>query len=163
VPGRVTLLNTRPPEEALPPNVVSVSGDGRELPFDDASFDVAFSNSVIEHVGDQGSQERFAAELRRVGRGVWAQTPARSFPVEPHYLTPGYQLLSPRWRRRLGRNASVWGLLARPDRARVDELADELRLLGAGEMRALFPDCDILRERWLGLTKSYIAVRQASS
>jgi hypothetical protein len=163
VPGRVTLLNTRPPGDELPPNVVSVAGDGRKLPYEDASFDIAFSNSVVEHLGDRESQERFAAELRRVGRAVWVQTPARSFPVESHYLTPGYGALSPRWRRRLGRNASVWGLLARPSPERVAELADELRLLDSGEMRALFPDCDILRERWIGLTKSYIAVRRASS
>ena len=28
------------------------------------------------------------------------------------------------------------------------------------EMRELFPDCEILREKFLGFTKSYVAVRQ---
>jgi hypothetical protein len=163
-PGRVTLLNLRAePDVELPPNVEVVEGDGRALPYEDHSFDIAYSNSVIEHLGDRESQRRFAAELRRVGRSVWVQTPARTFPVEAHFLTPGYQFLPRRWQRRLARNASLWGLLARPSPARVDQMVGELRLLSAREMRALFPDCDILRERWLGLTKSYIAVRRAPS
>lgn len=40
--------------------------DGRRLPFADLSFDVVFCNSVIEHLGDNESQRRLAAEIRRV-------------------------------------------------------------------------------------------------
>ncbi len=36
-----------------------------------------------------------------------------------------------------------------------------LRLLTLAGMRSLFPDCTILRERFLGFTKSSIAVRSA--
>jgi hypothetical protein len=35
----------------------------------------------------------------------------------------------------------------------------ETRLLSHADMREFFPDCEIRRERFLGLTKSYIAVR----
>jgi SAM-dependent methyltransferase len=42
-----------------------VIGDGRSLPFDDASFDVVFSIYVLEHVADPAS---FAAEIARVLR-----------------------------------------------------------------------------------------------
>ena len=65
-----------------------VAGDGRALPFRDGAFDVVFSNSVIEHVGDAESQSRFAREVARVGRAYWVQTPNRWFPVEQHLLTP---------------------------------------------------------------------------
>src|SRR5947208_1984386 len=41
----------------------------------------------------------FAAELRRVGRGWFVQTPARSFPIEPHSLLPGAHWLAPGLRR----------------------------------------------------------------
>jgi hypothetical protein len=41
----------------------------------------------------------------------------------------------------------------------VHQIVDEVRLLTYSEMKQLFPDCVILKERVLGLTKSYIAVR----
>src|SRR5688500_14421089 len=42
-----------------------LEGDGRALPFEDGSYDIAFSNSVIEHVGSWEDQKRFAAEMCR--------------------------------------------------------------------------------------------------
>jgi len=38
----------------------------------------------------------------------------------------------------------------------------EIRLLTYSEMKQLFPDCTILKERFLGFTKSYVAVRGSS-
>lgn len=61
---------------------------GVELPFDDASFDVAITNHVIEHVGDAGAQHRHLLEVRRVmkpdGIGYLA-VPNRWMLTEPHY------------------------------------------------------------------------------
>ena len=74
-----------------------VAGDGRSLPFRDGSFDVVFSNSVIEHVGDAASQRRFAREVARVGRAYWVETPNRWFPVEQHLLTPLVHWLPAAW------------------------------------------------------------------
>ena len=65
---RITLLNTPRAKDDLGGAADWVAGDGRALPFADASFDVVFSNSVIEHVGDAQSQRRFAREVMRVGR-----------------------------------------------------------------------------------------------
>jgi hypothetical protein len=42
----------------------------------------------------------------------------------------------------------------------VENHLAEVRLITAGEMQTLFPDCSILREKFLGRTKSYIAVRK---
>jgi hypothetical protein len=86
----VALLNVSAPADAksLPPRLEPLVGSGTDLPCADGSVDVVFSNSVIEHVGDAGAQRRFAQELRRVGRRLWVQTPARWFPFEPHLLTP---------------------------------------------------------------------------
>ena len=47
-----------------------------------------YSNSVIEHLHEFDQQKRFADEVRRVGRKLWVQTPARGFFVEPHLITP---------------------------------------------------------------------------
>jgi len=116
--------------------------------------------STIEHVHSLDRQRAFASEVRRVGRGLWLQTPARSFPFEPHWLGLFIHWLPRRWQRRLARNFTLWGLVNRPDQQQVDALVDEYRLLDYREMRELFPDCEIRRERFLGLTKSYVAVRR---
>ena len=113
----------------------------------------------LEYLGTWERQQAFARELRRVGRGLWVQTPARSFPVEPHLLALFVHWLPLRWQRRLVRNFTGWGLLTRPSQERVDRFLTETRLLGSAEMEALFPDCEIRRERFLGLTKAYVAVR----
>lgn len=73
-----------------------VLADGRWLPFRDKSFDVAFSNSVIEHLQSLEDQARLAAELTRVGRSHFIQTPNKLFPIEPHYLFPFFQFLPTR-------------------------------------------------------------------
>ena len=158
--AKVTLLNLSVPEGCAGDRYTCVAGSGTALQYPDASFDVAFSNSVIEHL--QGNEERraFARELRRVGRGLWVQTPARSFPFEPHLLAPFIHFLPSHWQRRLVRNFTGWGLLTRPSAERADEVLRGIRLLGFDTMRELFPDCEIRVERFLGLAKSYIAVRQ---
>jgi len=163
--ARVTLLNLELPEgaDALPPQLVAVVGDATRLEFEDGSFDVGFSNSLIEHLASRESQSAFAAEIRRVARGLWVQTPARSFPVEPHLLALFVHYLPLRWQRHLVRRFTLWGWIARPSQERIDQVLHETRLLSYADMRELFPDCAILRERFLGLTKAYIAVRTCSA
>jgi hypothetical protein len=159
---RVTLLNldARALRSAAP--FPAVAASGLRLPYRDASFDIAFCNSVIEHVGNSEAQTALAAQLSRVAHGLWVQTPARGFWIEPHFLTPFFHHLPHRWRRALARNFTVWGWLTRPDPRRAREMVDQTRLLSHREFAALFPDCEIRRERFLGWTKSYVAVRHVS-
>jgi ubiquinone/menaquinone biosynthesis C-methylase UbiE len=82
----VTLLN-EDPQELETGSYRCVIGDGCNLQFPDKSFDVAFSNSVIEHVGNWKDMQRFASELRRVENSFYCQTPNKWFPVEPHFGT----------------------------------------------------------------------------
>ena len=65
-----------------------VRGNGLCLPFPDKSFDLVYSDSVIEHVGDWEHQIQFALESRRCGRPYYVQMPYRWFFFEPHLLTP---------------------------------------------------------------------------
>jgi SAM-dependent methyltransferase len=122
-----------------------VVGDARAMPFADGEFDVAYCNSLLEHV-EPADRPLVAAEIRRVARRWFVQTPNFWFPVEPHVLLPGYQFLprpAQRWLSPLG----VAG----------DE-HEPVRLLRARELRRLFPDAEILRERVGPLTKSLMAV-----
>jgi hypothetical protein len=109
-------------------------------------------------VGDWDSQSRFAGEVRRVARRYFVQTPDPRFPVEPHLLTPAVHWLPRKWQSRLLRNFTLWGLITRPSPESCVRFHAELRLLNAREMLRLFPGARLLRERWLGLPKSLIAV-----
>jgi SAM-dependent methyltransferase len=70
------------------PRIPYVQGDACALPFENASFDIVFSNAVIEHVGDRERQRAFVLEAIRVGRRVFITTPNRRFPVEVHTRLP---------------------------------------------------------------------------
>jgi len=48
------------------------------------SFDAVYSNSTIEHVGDESRQALFAAAVRRLAPAYWVQTPSSHFPIEIH-------------------------------------------------------------------------------
>ncbi len=142
-------------------HIRSLQGDGCRLALPDGSYDIAFSNSVIEHVGSWENQVAFAREIRRVGKGLWVQTPARECPIEPHYLAPFIHWFPKSLQRRLIRYFTPRGWIERLTRKQVDEMVDSIRLLNRAEMKLLFPDCEILVERALGfLPKSYIAVRK---
>ncbi len=108
------------------PQVAVVQADGRELPFADGTFDVGFSNAVIEHVaGGRGEQRRFAEELCRVAKRVFVTTPNRLFPIDPHSLLPFAHWLPDGAARR--------ALL------RARGFDDVLDPLGPRELAALFP------------------------
>jgi SAM-dependent methyltransferase len=124
-----------------------VRADARALPFSDHEFDVVYSNSVLEHVPPT-DLERVAAEISRVGRRLFVQTPNRHFPIEPHALLPLVHWLP----RGLGRR--FWRLGV------TGESYENIHLLDAHDLRRLFPDAEIVRERVGPLTKSLIAVRR---
>ena len=153
---QITLLNLASSGEA------TVIGDGRYLPFPDRSFDIVFSNSVIEHISTAEDQRRFADEVRRTGHAYWVQTPDRRFPIEPHLLTPFLHWLPKRIRVGVARRFTFWSLIERPSPDRwefyIRHCSEEVRLLGARELQSMFPEARIIRERFLGLSKSLVAV-----
>ena len=141
------------------PPIQTATGDGCFLDYPDASFDIVYSNSVIEHLSSFDRQNAFASEARRVGRSLWIQTPAKEFFFQPHLLTPFVHFLPVPLQRRLIRHFTTWGIVTKPSPAAVESFLQEVRLLSFEEMQQLFPDCTIQRETILGFTKSYIAVR----
>jgi SAM-dependent methyltransferase len=115
------------------------------LPFDDGAFDLVYASSVVEHIPPH-RRAAFARELLRVGRGLYVQTPAFSFPVEPHALLPFAHWLPAAARR------PYWRLGAQGH-------WEDVHLLRRGEVAALFPGAAVRAERVGPLTKSWIAVR----
>jgi hypothetical protein len=142
------------------------------LPFEDGFFDIVFCASTLEHIqlpetdawGIQTDEElrqralpqqrAVAEEIRRLGRGYYVQTPNKWFPIESHtwlpfiaYLPRPWQLQVISWTNRywIKRTRPEWSLLTVPD------------------MQSLFPDATIRRERFLGLTKSIMAIRSPST
>jgi SAM-dependent methyltransferase len=136
----------------------------------DGAFDIVFCSSVIEHVtgpkdivydledgrqfaaSAQAAQANFAAEVRRIAKRYFVQTPYKYFPLESHSFLPFFVVLLPRsWQVRLMRFlfAHGWFKPVYPD----------FRLLTVKQMRALFPDAEIVLERFCGLVKSVIAIK----
>ena len=166
--ARIDTLNLHevPWTSADAPNhrISTLVGDGCALPFGGNSYEIGFSNSVIEHVGSWERQVQFAAEIRRVADALWIQTPAYGCPIEPHYLAPFIHYLPRSIQKKLARWGTPWGWLQRPSREQIDEMVDSTRLLRKKEMHLLFPDCEIMTERLFGfIPKSYIAVRRRAS
>lgn len=160
---KVTIVNLYPSESELPPNINWVVADGKKLPFKDLEFDIAFSNSVIEHLEDWQSQIDFAKEIKRVAHQYFIQTPSKYFPVEPHFLTPFIHWLPKDLQRPLLRNFTVWGLLTRPSTEYCEKFLTELRLLNKQEMEELFPEGKIIVENSLGLEKSLLAIKNTKN
>ncbi len=158
MPRRIVIVNLKVKEPRIHPGgAVVIHGDARDLrAFQAGQFDIAFSNSVIEHLGNQEAQRDMATEARRVATTYWVQTPDPRFLIEPHYMAPLIHWLPRRCRVRLA-PWTVWGILEKPTSAEIEEKLNELRLVSRREMKELFPDGRLITERFCGWPKSLIA------
>jgi hypothetical protein len=147
----IIVLNIEP-TTATAPNIKSVVGDARDMhEFQNQEFEVVFSNAVIEHVGNFAQQRAMAKEVQRVGKRYIIQTPNRHFPIEPHVLIPFFQFL-PLWLKiYVATHIPNWGWKA----SHIEELST-IRLLTEKELKTLFPGAKVYKEKFLGLTKSFI-------
>jgi hypothetical protein len=154
----VVLVNLEA-QDSPHPNVVPLVGNALDLSaFGRNSFDAVISNSVLEHLPTLALQGRMAAELQRVGRRVYVQTPNRLFPVEPHFLFPFFALLPVGVRAALLQRMDLGWHRRQPDRAKALEDVRSIRLVTGGELDRLFPGATIERERVLGMTKSFVVL-----
>lgn len=152
----VTLLNIRA-HEATFPNLKSKAGDARDLDMENQSFDVVFSNSVIEHVGDFNDQTKMAKEVMRVGKRYFVQTPNKFFPIEPHFLFPFFQFLPLSVRVFLLRKFNLGWYKKISNEVDARREVEAVRLLSKREFTRLFPHASIHEEKFAGMTKSFVA------
>jgi ubiquinone/menaquinone biosynthesis C-methylase UbiE len=153
----VTLLNIEH-QPVTSGKFVSEVGDARRMPqFGDRSFDVVFSNSVIEHVGSYADQRSMAREVMRIGRRYFVQTPNKRFPVEPHFLFPFFQYLPVAVRAQLTHRFDVGWYQRFESLGDARREVESIQLLTRRKFVALFPGAKIYSEKFFGLTKSFVA------
>ena len=135
----------------LVPGLKLLVADAERLPFIDGSIAVTVCNSVIEHVQDAAA---LAAEIRRVSVGYFVQTPNGRFPVEFHVPMPV---------------PFYWWIPWRPARRWLCHLlggdfayVESVRYPSAAELARYFPGAQVVRERYLGLTKSFYVIFPAT-
>lgn len=131
-----------------------IEGDATAMPaFADRSFDIIFSNSVIEHVGDASKRADFAREARRLAASYIVQTPSIHFPLEPHTGLP-FWWYYPRWAKE--------AIFRRWERVLPEygEMVQGTTVVSRRELQGLFPDAQIDVERVAGFVKSYTAWRR---
>jgi hypothetical protein len=135
-----------------------VEGDACNVEqFGDRSFDLIFSNSVIEHVGPPTKQAEFAHEVRRLGRSYYVQTPSKWFPIEAHSGLPFYWFY-PEWLRR-----AVIRNWRRRFPAWWADYIETTRVLSRHRLAELFPNGQTRVEFFFGLPKSYLSYSQGES
>jgi len=160
-------IDIRTVDTSMKPYERFVCGDACRLPFPDNSFDLVYSNSLIEHLPTREHQRQFASEVSRVGRYYWIQTPDIGFPVDPHYLIPFFQHLPGNWQRPIADRLSGSWLLGGYYVTGGWNISDYrfqtvLGLDGQG-LSALFPRARLLRQRFVGLSQSIVAANVPSS
>jgi hypothetical protein len=159
----ITLLNQDDWQFATEPGFVFLQGNACQMAeFANNSFDVIHSNSVIEHVGPWSNMMSMAKEIRRIAPRYFVQTPYFWFPIEPHARTPLLHWLpeSLKFRLVMARKCGpFWSKAATVDEAM--RTIQDSSLLDKRMFSALFPDATIISEKFLGMTKSLIAVRKS--
>jgi hypothetical protein len=154
----ITLVNLEPAPRSYD-NVRPTQGDATDLAdHADGSYDVAFSNSVIEHLYTLEAQTRMANEVRRVATAYWVQTPNFWFPVEPHFLVPAWHWLPEDARVAILRRRGVGWAGRCPDPEFARSIVQQHRLMRRRELARLFPGAVIVGERVGGLVKSWTAL-----
>jgi hypothetical protein len=153
---KVTILNIKPYASKFP-NLKCLVGDATDMrEFRDKEFDIAFSNSVIEHVGNYDAQLKMSREIKRIANIYFLQTPNFYFPIEPHYLLPIIHFLP--------LEIKVWYMcnfdIRKRKKANTREEAlariNSINLLTEKQLVALFPDSTLIKEKFLLLDKSFI-------
>ena len=151
----ITLLNLEA-QDQMKPGFCSIAGDATALDFEDQSFDIVFSNSVIEHLYTFEQQQKMAAEVQRVGKHYFIQTPNYWFPIEPHWVFPFFQYLPFNCRVWLTQHFSLGHIPKQPERSAAERQVREIRLMTASELRSIFPKAESYTERFLFFAKSFV-------
>lgn len=153
---QITILNLEK-QATSGSSFASLAGDATNLVgIRDQEFDVAFSNSVIEHLFTLDNQRQMALEIQRVGKYHFVQTPNKYFPIEPHYVLPFFDCLPASWKYNILTKTRL-SRLKKWSHQDAKQYVDEIRLISYREFKRLFPRSQMYKEKIMGLTKSFTA------
>jgi hypothetical protein len=160
-PSTVHVVNLERVEPVVP-WIRADQADACNLPdyITSGTYDLVFSNSVLEHVGGHSQRMRFAESVHKLANCHWVQTPYRYFPIEPHWLFPGFQFLPFTIRAEIVRRWPLVPAKASSHKQGLDA-ALEVELVSRAEMSYYFPSSNIYSERLAGLPKSLVAIKKA--
>lgn len=154
---RITILNKEYQETSIFKNVSFIKGDVKDLKFiNDMSYDIIYSNSLIEHLNTFEEQKKLAKEIIRIGKHFFIQTPNYYFPIEPHFLFPLFQFLSNKTKIKIISKFNLGWFEKQTNELKAEELARSIRLLNKNELKHIFEDCKIHTEKFFFLNKSFI-------
>ena len=158
---KIHLLNLY--ESKVPENEThqfsSSVGNGLSLEYKQGEVDLIFSNSVIEHVGSYANQQIFANEVRRVSDKYIVQTPSIWFPLEPHSLIPLFQFLPHPIRALLIMTFNINYFPKAKTYKEAIKVSHSTLMFTHKRFKQLFPEAEIQVERFLGIPKSYTAIK----
>jgi len=141
-----------------------------KIPFEDKYFDFVFCNSVIEHVTvdkddiykitsnkvfkekSLSRQKILAEEIKRVGKTYFVQTPNKHFIIESHTWFPSFYVYLPR-----KIQIKVINLL---NKYWIKSSGPDFLLLTFNDLKSLFSEAKIIREKSFFMTKSLIAIKK---
>ncbi len=139
-------------------NILAMVGDARSMKqFGDKSFDIVISNSVIEHLANFEDQKKMAKEVERVGKRFFVQTPNKYFPLEPHFLMPYFASYPKRFKIFLLTHFDIGWFKKFSNKREAELFLTNFNLLSLRQMKILFPTALIYKEKFFGLSKSFIA------
>lgn len=153
----IVLLNLYQ-KEFTGPGFKSIKGDACNLEgIEDKSFDLVFSNSVIEHLFTKGNQQKMANEVIRVGKNYFIQTPNKYFFIEPHWVFPLFQFLPFSIKVYLTQHFNLGHIPKSKTKEAALAQVNEIRLISKKELKELFIHSEIYTEYFMGLGKSHTA------
>lgn len=156
-PSHVTIVNLGHAEGPPEPWMKLVSADACQGGF--GKYDLVFSNSLMEHLGGHARRQQFADVVQESAPAWWVQTPYRYFPIEPHWVFPGFQFLPFRARVMVCQHWNTIHCAPEKDRAEAAAVVASIELISTTEMRAYFPTSKIWYERLAGVPKSLVAIK----
>jgi len=154
-PNNITIINIANYQEEYSKllGIKKIIYDGKKIPFKDKTFDLVICNSVLEHVP---LKQRFelCAEIQRVSKFYFIQTPSFYFPIEPHFVLPFIHWLP----KKIGLYylyLSPWKILSKPKKKTINDYFINTNLLKESDLVELFKNSKIFKEKFLFITKSY--------